>query len=215
MSCLIDCKPRSRGFTLLEMLVVLMLTTLIAAVLMQSFLYMAGVFGSVERRQKALAQIALQRGWFQDSARSLVNGVDGEGFSVRTFRGERQSFQGLTATGLSYSGGVARPVEVVWRIEQDERNVRVYYRELHIGGEAGPWFQVGEWQGTHGYFSYFSQGEWRERFPEEQTLLSLGSNLQLPDAVKLVVEGGRFPLTWVVHIASNSLPYQAPKPDEQ
>lgn len=203
---------RQGGFTLLEMIVVLLLVGMISAVLMQGFIYVAGIFGSVERRQQFWSQQMLQRAWLKESIRSLTNGVDGELAREQFFYGEEREFGGLAVQGLSYAGGVGRPVRALWRFEYDQDGaLELRYREIKLGegsAEDNPWYTVARWAQGRGYFRYFSRGEWQETFSGRP--LPGQSNPALPELILVTVDAGAHSLEVYVETGSSTLAYEPP-----
>lgn len=208
---------RQDGFTLLEMMVVLVLVGLISAMLMQGFVYVAGIYSSVERKQQHWQQQMLQRAWLKESVRSLTNGVDGTLAQPYFFQGDSQSFTGLALQGLSYAGGVGRPLRVQWLLDHDvEQGVLfLHYRELRLGEQNtevddNPWYEVGRWQEGQGQFSYYSQGSWQSSFSGrvqgEQDI-----NPRVPELIRLQVEAGARSLDIWLSAAVTSTPYVSPE----
>lgn len=212
-----ESERRQKGFTLLEMMVVLVLVGLISAMLMQGFVYVAGIYSSVERRQQLWQQQMLQRAWLRESVRSLTNGVDGTLAQPYFFQGDEQGFSGLALQGLSYAGGVGRPVRVQWLLELDgEQDVLfLRYRELKLGQtsvnqEVDPWYEVGRWQHGRAQFSYYSQDAWHGSF-SGRALDVRASNPRVPELIRLQIEAGAASLDLWLATAVTSLPYVSPE----
>lgn len=210
-------RHRQAGFTLLEMMVVLVLVGLISAMLMQGFVYVAGIYGSVERRQQQWQQQMLQRAWLKESVRSLTNGVDGALAQSYFFQGDEQGFSGLALQGLSYAGGVGRPLRVQWLLERDAEQGVLYlrYRELKLGQEQtgpdeNPWYEVGRWPQGQGQFSYYSQGSWAGRF-SGRAINESDVSPRMPELVRLQVETGARSLDIWLATAVTALPYESPE----
>lgn len=205
------------GFTLLEMMVVLVLVGLISAMLMQGFVYVAGIYSSVERRQQHWQQQMLQRAWLKESVRSLTNGVDGTLAQPYFFQGDSQSFAGLALQGLSYAGGVGRPLRVQWQLERDAEQGALFlrYRELKLGQESAntdenPWYEVGRWQQGQGQFSYYSQGSWHSVF-SGRVLHPRDTNPRVPELIRLHIKVGARSLDIWLATAVTTLPYVSPE----
>lgn len=205
------------GFTLLEMMVVLVLVGLISAMLMQGFVYVAGIYSSVERKQQQWQQQMLQRAWLKESVRSLTNGVDGSLAKPYFFQGDTQGFTGLALQGLSYAGGVGRPLRVQWQLEQDAEQGILFlrYRELRLGEQStvvddNPWYEVGRWQQGQGQFSYYSQGSWQSSF-SGRVLNTQDVKPRVPELIRLEVEAGAHSLDIWLSAAVTSMPYVSPE----
>src|SRR5690606_26465244 len=205
---------RQQGFTLLEMIVVLLLVGMISAMLMQGFIYVAGIFSSVERRQQHWQQQTLQRSWLQESVRSLTNGVEGPLAEGHFFNGDEQGFTGLALHGLSYAGGVGRPTRIQWQLVPDEQQgLLLSYREIKLhqsqpNSEDNPWYTVARWAKGEGRFRYFSQGGWHERFSGRP--LPDQDNPVLPELIVLNVEAGARSVEIWLSTAASSSAYEAP-----
>lgn len=208
---------RQSGFTLLEMMVVLVLVGLISAMLMQGFVYVAGIYSSVERRQQHWQQQMLQRAWLKESVRSLINGVDGTLAQPHFFQGDKQGFTGLALQGLSYAGGVGRPLRVQWLLERDVDQGVLFlrYRELKLAkdsvdGDENPWYVVARWQEGQGQFSYYSQGDWLPSF-SGRVLSGQDINPRVPELIRLQVETGTRSFDILLATAVTIMPYVSPE----
>lgn len=101
---------RSRGLTLVELLVTLLLVSLLGTLLVQSVSFFAARYESVQRVARQAARTDMQQRWFAASVRGLVP----EGVPARRFEGNPASFQGTTLAPLEAPSGL--PVVVRWRI---------------------------------------------------------------------------------------------------
>lgn len=208
---------RQQGFSLLELIVVLMLVGLISTLLMQGFVYVAGVFQTVERRQQAWSQQLLQRNWLLESVRSLTNGVAGSLAEGHYFKGDAASFTGLAVYGLSYSGGVGRPVQVEWLLIKEDAVLELRYRELTLRNSAlleknPEWYVMGRWPHADGRFTYAHKGKWSTQF----SAVPRGggeTNAKLPEMIRLQVDAGPHSLDILAEVAVTSSVYRAPEPD--
>lgn len=208
---------RQQGFSLLELIVVLMLVGLISTLLMQGFVYVAGVFQTVERRQQAWSEQLLQRNWLVESVRSLTNGVAGSLAEGHYFKGDSVNFTGLAVYGLTYSGGVGRPVQIEWLLAKDDEVLELRYRELTLRDSAlladePAWYVMGRWPHADGRFSYAYQGQWSTQFsaaPRDTTETSA----KLPEMIRLQVDAGPRSLDILAKVAVTPSVYRAPEPD--
>lgn len=210
-------KSRQHGFSLLELLVVLLLVGLISTMLMQGFVYVAGIFQTVERRQQVWDQQLLQRNWLIESVRSLTNGVAGSLAQGHYFKGDAQGFSGLAVYGLSYSGGVVRPVQVEWQLLNEKGVLQLRYRELTLRDSAllaedTPWYVMGRWPQAQGTFTYAHKGQWSTQFT---AVSRTGAQLsaRLPQAVRLQIDAGPRSMDIVAKMAVTPSIYRAPEPD--
>ena len=201
---------RVRGFTLLEMLVVLLIVSLVSALLMQGFLYMAGIYGVVDRKQKVMQVNQLSGGWLADSVQGLVNGVDGAAwvaYSGKPFSGTEQGFEGVGLAALTTAGGVVSPLIVEWRLVGDSSGgLSLVYGEQRLGRSEEDRHVVRSWPRASGRFSYYSAGKWYERFP----IGGEGARI-LPDAIRIEVDALRAPLQLIVRPGASASIYYAPR----
>lgn len=203
-----------QGFSLLEMMVVLVLVGMISAMLMQGFIYVAGVFGSVERRQQHWQQQMLQRSWLTESIRSLTNGVDGPLAQSLFFSGDANGFSGLALQGLSYAGGVGRPVRIEWQLQRGEdQQLILRYRETGLTQEFAQatdslWYTVARWPRAEGRIRYFSNGQWSQSFSGRP--LANQASPRLPAMIVLSVEAGPRSLEVWVSPSAPATAYSAP-----
>jgi len=99
----------SRGFSLLETLVSLVIVALIATVMMQSLFQVLGLRERVLRHEAEARQAALQQAWFRDSVAALVAEMpERQG----GFRGDPEGWSGTSLAGPSGAG--LRRIE--WRL---------------------------------------------------------------------------------------------------
>lgn len=175
---------RQQGFTLLEMLVVLVLVSLISGLLMQGFVYVLGL------RSRFLAQLDrqqtefLQERWFRDVNSALVLGLPEAG---ENFHADRLEFRGITLMALDEAPGV--PVPVNWRFVSREGVGVLEYQER----DRRPWI-VGRWTGRIAEFAYLdSRGIWQSQWEQADNDRST-----LPAAISFTMSGGARPVLWIV-----------------
>ena len=101
---------RSRGLTLVELLVTLLLVSLLGTLLVQSVSFFAARYEAVQRVARQAARADMQQRWFAASVRGLVP----EGVPARRFEGGPATFKGTTLAPLEAPSGL--PVVVQWRI---------------------------------------------------------------------------------------------------
>lgn len=163
---------RQRGFTLLEILVVLVIVSLTSGILFQAM-------GQVAQLQKkfGVELVHTQQGemlsnWFQQSIEGLLPDYpDGK----NKFSGTERRLSGLTTNPLAAENGV--PSSLVWEFafDADTGETRLLYGS---GKDAAP---VISWQGNKGKFAYLdSKGELHESWPPR-----LGLWPQLPSAIRV------------------------------
>ena len=180
------------GFTLLEVLVVLVLVSLVVGFLMQGFSHVLKLrvyfVGQAEQQQTRI----LKEQWF----RTLVGSVTpaySEG--VDQFQGEKTELIGLTMASLDSRPGV--PVPLHLRLVNEDGAVELRY--LTAGGAE---WVLGQWQDAEGKFEYLDKkGNWHTRWPP-----GLGVHEQLPVAIQLNVAKPLRPTQWLVNIPGRKEP---------
>ncbi len=166
---------KSRGFTLVEILVVMIITGFIVAILLQSLHQIFRLqthFGSeIFHTQNG----AMYADWFRQSINGLMPDYkDGK----HKFRGEQQQMSGLTLSPLGLEGGALTPF--AWRLEFDPRSGQtgLYYGDA---GEKQPALPMLAWQGNSGRFIYIdAENEHHDSWPP-----FVGKWQQLPRAIYL------------------------------
>jgi prepilin-type N-terminal cleavage/methylation domain-containing protein len=189
-----------KGFTLLEVLVVLVIVTLLMTFLFQALSHVATVRIHILRQLNTFQQGAIQEFWFRHSTAGLIADYPDIEQS-QAFKGSDKRFSGLTTAALNADAGV--PNRFAWAIiEEKGQNVLQY----QTGSET---WSVLYWQGG-GYgvgFQYLDEkGKWHDAWPPQQFGVEPP---QLPEAILLTAQRGRHPVTWLIKM--NAL--RNPKPD--
>ncbi|EIJ43006.1 prepilin-type N-terminal cleavage/methylation domain-containing protein [Beggiatoa alba B18LD] len=182
-----------RGFTLLEMLVVLVISSFISVLLMQGLSFLAQLQGRFVEQLDDLHIGALQEYWFRSTVTNvLADYKDVENNYV--FQGNSERFSGLTIAGLDNEAGV--PTPFAWTIIKTDEQYGLYYQALDKPNE--PAWQVAIWQGQADGFRYLDRkGQWFNQWPP--TTLGLESP-QLPRAISFSGYRRQQLLYWVVPI---------------
>lgn len=201
-------REQRAGFTLLELLVVMLLVSLLSALLMQGFIFLSSVYSSVHRKQVSEQTRQLTEGWLRDSVKSLVNGVDAPSASQRVFLGDAQRFDGIALRSLH---GLPGPINISWRLENTGESLQVFYGEAPLGGAITNWILVREWPFASGYWVYGEGGQWLAQFPPAKGLQHLKLQPVLPETIALIVDGDNNQTSVIVALDSNKWPYQPPK----
>lgn len=201
---------KSAGFTLLEMLVVVLLVSLLASLLMQGFIYMSGTYHAVERRQARAQQQELFEGWLRDSVHGIVNGVDGESGKSAVFSGDASSF---SAISLSPLAGLLQgsPAKISWSIEREGNQIVLRYGEAPLTGGVTHWHVIKEWPDTvTASWFYLHNSEWLESFPLQTSVFKRDEKNVLPRAIGLRVDTVPIPIELIISVRANSNIYSPP-----
>ena len=175
-------RPRSvglhvRGLTLLECLVVLVVTSLLSSLVIQGFGFFLGHYQRVTRIGQASALALRQQHWFVSTVQGMVPSLHDR----RRFKGEGGGFAGVTLHPLAAQPG--RPVKVRWSIDTREggSSVVVYREEGAVEWtvlnlpEAGLSFQYAD-----------EAGRWYDHWPVDPR-----SRQGIPSLLRLVSDSGR------------------------
>jgi len=188
----------SKGFSLLEALVTLVIIALVVALLMQGLLQVLAMRTRLAAHDTRVTAALLHERWFRDSVGAAVADV---AQGIAPFRGDASSVRMLSAAPLLDDGLV--PVE--WRIERSADGVALIYaqgeRELTVLAEGL----------VDAGFDYLgSDGGWHEQWPLDAATAAAvpASTPPLPRALRLRVElrDGRRIEWWAGITASPRLP---------
>ena len=164
------------GFTLLEMLVVLILTGLITGILLQGLHQVFRLQTHFGIELFNTQQGSMLTDWF----RQTVNGLMPEHSDGKNkFQGEQRRMSGTTISPLNAPNGNLLPF--TWRISFDAKRGETLL--LHGTEKNAPVIMA--WRGDAGRFTYFDEaGESHDTWPP-----FLGQWPQLPSAIRLEIGG--------------------------
>lgn len=168
-------KRQACGFTLVEILVVLVITGFIVTILMQALHQVFRLQTHFGHEIFHTQQGAMYADWYRQSINSLMPDSDDGKYK---FRGEPRHMSGLTLSPLDQEGGVLAPF--AWRLEFDPQSGQTV---LHYGeAEPGkPSLPVLSWPGNSGHFIYLdAENGTHDNWPP-----FLGKWPQLPSAIYL------------------------------
>ncbi|MCV6637872.1 prepilin-type N-terminal cleavage/methylation domain-containing protein [Candidatus Albibeggiatoa sp. nov. NOAA] len=182
---------KKSGFTLLEVLVVLVLVSLISMLLMQGLGFVLQLRTQFVNQIDDLQQGALQEYWFRSSVRSLFPAGKE---TNHVFTGDKQSLSGLTMASIHEEAGTPTPFK--WALlPQKDKTILYYYPDL-IKQPKQKW-PIMEWFGKEGQFQYLSaDGRWSETWPPTK----FEQATQLPEAILFTAKRRQHKLQWLVSI---------------
>ncbi|WP_334021624.1 PulJ/GspJ family protein [Alteromonas sp. S015] len=198
-------KRAERGFTLLEMMVVLVIVSLISVLLMQGFSFVIGLQERIRVQLVTVQNVELKEQWFRLVTRAIIRE---DTAPDDRFQGDNNQFSGTTLQPLHNKLGV--PTQVQWRIEYDGENTSLFYSEA----DEEP-IRIISWRGREQSFQYLDEeGVFHDEWPPEDSLMpaafSNASNSSksspLPNGILLSGEQGESGYFWYVSISDNSEP---------
>jgi prepilin-type N-terminal cleavage/methylation domain-containing protein len=189
------CRCRSvTGFTVLEMLVVLVVVGLIAASLFEGVGRLKDMSGRLGPFLAKSERDQLTNLWFRQS----INGAwpdrkDG----AHLFVGSGTEFSGLTLAPLNEYPG--RPTEFKWQLVYDSLRDQTALVYTGFGPQA---LEVRQWRGSRINFSYLAPDlTWHDAWPP-----GIEQAAQLPVAVRLFAEDDHVVVVAAVKRATDPLP---------
>jgi prepilin-type N-terminal cleavage/methylation domain-containing protein len=195
--CFINSASRKGGFTLIEILVVMVIVGLISAILFTAFERVLDIRVRLAAFLEGTDVPTLVAQWFRGSVEGLVpdvaNGAD-------RFAGGPQGFTGLSLAPLDAAPGI--PMRIAWVLQYDADSARTYLR--YRTGDAAP-VTVASWPGKLGDMAYCG--------PDLQCANAwppAADAAQLPALIRLeAVRGTEF---WPILAAPRSAHNPLPKP---
>ncbi|MDD5123598.1 prepilin-type N-terminal cleavage/methylation domain-containing protein [Methylovulum sp.] len=186
-------KNNHNGFTLMEVLVVLVLVSLISGLLMQGFGYVLRLRFNVTQQIKKQRIQQLQEHWY----RNLVTGIIVNTREEKAlFQGSESVLQGQSINTLTAPAGV--PQAFTLTLSAQENTIVLRYRIT----EKEEW-RLGQWTAQKASFSYLdNQGNWVPTWPPKMGAVTQ----QLPEAIQLQIENIPNPVNWIVSIPSKKNP---------
>ncbi|PIE58161.1 MAG: hypothetical protein CSA33_04420 [Desulfobulbus propionicus] len=188
-----------KGFTLLEVLVVLVLASLISTILMQGLSQVLQMRMRYLQAIENLGRTSLKMYWIRSVTAALTPGY---GTERGVFSGDASSFEGLTFFPLNGSTGTPTLVRI--RLAQDKDTTTLHYSE----NQDLDW-TIGRWQADQAQISYLDQDGIRyAEWPPKNRRVT-----QLPPAIVYTIHTRPEPLSIVCAIAgrldAKMLPGQA------
>ncbi len=141
-----DGRETAAGFTLIEMLVVLVITAAITAILLSAFERVLDIRVRLAAFLDGTDEPTLVAGWFRGSVDGLLPDAKG---GDNVFVGAPRRFSGLTVAAIDGPPGV--PAAIVWSVVYEADRGRTYLR--YQAGTQSEW-TIASWPGDSGALSY-------------------------------------------------------------
>lgn len=189
--------PPQLGFTLVEMLVVLLIVGMVSGLLFEGAAQLMSMQARLERQLTKLRGEALRADWLRQVVQGLQPDYqDGEWH----FKGSPSGFSGLTTNPLSAGYGAMQPLAVTLTHDAAHNTMLLRY------GNEGNAPVLLSWPGNQARLRYLDdRGEAHEDWPPP-----LGRWPQLPRAITL--EGGRDGTPWLIAAAPFGPTWPIPRP---
>ncbi len=181
-------KKSTRGFTLLEVLVVLVITSLISVVLIQGFSLILGARNSVQNKIVGLEQVVLKQNIFLEPLKGVLPDYPNR---PNIFHGESQIVRGLTIRPLQSRVGTPTGFSMTMNYDSGRDETELVYQESGFPPQA-----LGRWKGAQGTFRYRDRtGSWLDTWPPNpdvpQTpwLIQLDMGIGFPSSLVVSLNG--------------------------
>ncbi len=186
-------KYHLHGFTLLEMLVVLVLVSLISTLLLQSLSYILQLRSHLQVHLDDLQHGAIQEAWFRSTTAGIITDYyDGKNI----FQGTEREFSGLTLNPLEANLGALSPF--AWQLQTEGGRTSLRYRK-----SDGEYWEVASWTGEPGTFRYMDiQGKWHTQWPPP---FFSETPPQIPRFILLEAQRRQTAMTWMVQLADRNI----------
>lgn len=173
-----DKHPAARGFTLLEVITVLIIASLLSVVLMQGLSLVLNLRTNLGDFLSGLDQRILMRSRVIEPLRGIIPDFD-DGPNV--LKGTPQQISGLTLNPLFARPGRATPFSLVIAPSERGDDVTIRYRE----GEANE-VLIATVQGQQPRFRFMNQGgQWADEWPNPNEPLEIGALGQMRKIVQV------------------------------
>jgi len=151
---------QSHGFTLLEALVVLVITGLVSVVLVQGFGLLLSARTSVQDKVAAVNEAVVEQSLFLEPLRGVVPDYPDR---PHLFTGDAQRLHGMTARPLQARAGTPVPFTLTLTYDRQSDQTTLTYQEDNTDPLV-----LGSWDGAKGAFAYRDiTGPWQESWPPQ------------------------------------------------
>ena len=164
---------RGAGFTILEVLVVLIIVGLVASSMFEAMSRLNDVRGRLSPFMAESEKIALMNSWFRTAVNDIVPDQE---YGKNLFKGAPRSFSGLTLGPLAGDPGAPSPFQ--WDLVYDSLHNRTVLRYTGFDQQV---IEVRGWRGDQTQFAYLGPDlTWSENWPP-----GIQKSKQLPLAIRL------------------------------
>ena len=161
------------GFTLLEMLVVLVIVGLVSAMLFEALVRLNDVRGRLSPFLSTSERVGLMNGWFRNAVNGLVPDVLR---GPHAFTGDARHFSGLTLA--PFDGDPGGPTPCKWELDYDVNHDRTTLRYIGYDDKVQ---ELRSWRGSKIEFGYLKPDlTWSDAWPP-----GLQHAKELPVAIRL------------------------------
>lgn len=195
---------RHQGFTLLEIIVVIVLFSLITTIAMQGISYVLGQKARMAQFQQELIQTTLRHQWFIESTSQLFVPPEDAGYQLR---GSAESFSGYTASPLIRPEYASK--YITWTLNRTDADVSLIYSQANddLARSENPLLLFSRISGD-AYFRYMDgNGQFHEQWPP---VVGTGQNVAftaLPEGIYLYAESADgVELSWFVRLHNAKIP---------
>lgn len=216
-------RNKNNGFTLLEVLVVLVLLSLISTLAFEILHQTANLRNQFLDTLDELQQGVIREHWFRSSVSALTPDYPPEKevvYQARksyVFQGTETEFYGLTLTALDNDGGIPTPFG--WQLELKENETILRYRN-----SEEQWWEIMRWKGKEGKFFYQAKdNQWYKQWPPPEDkqafekldeiskmIAVLDKPAQIPKTILLDGKKDNQPFAWIVRILGKDRAYEDP-----
>ncbi len=190
-----------QGFTLLEILVVLILVSLLSTFLLQGISFMARAHIAISDQLVNLQQGKLQEAWFRQSVAATVVQLEEDKtqplfFRQDAFKGSKQTFSGLTLAPLNGQPGILS--RYGWQLRADADRTFLEYQSVDKKVISVAW-----WHADFGQFKYLDQEhQWHNQWPPAIAK----DHAQLPEGIVLLFKRKNNPVSWFQELQTQKTP---------
>ena len=185
------------GFTLMEVLVVLVLVSLLSGLLMDGFGYVLRLRSSVTQQLKKQRILQLQEYWLRNLLGGLITiSLEYKPTETELFHGNASSLEGQSLNALEIPAGI--PQRFSLALSQTAELIELKYQT----GEKTQWV-LGKWPAQKAVFRYLDdQGNWTATWPPQLGV----KTQQLPQAIQLQIDSEANPVNWIISIVGPKNP---------